>query len=145
TPGEAPFALAAVASTAGQLNGAWVAADGSRAIIYDTVSNTGFQAGVNGAANVQDLCITLGAPQDGAAAGSYTASTDPAVCTGIPGGLAPANTDATGQFAMPGTFFGPIDFTITAGAPDAISLQPYFMGAPFGAPVALERSESNLQ
>lgn len=145
TPGEAPFTLAAVGSTAGQLNGAWVAAGGSRMIIYDTVSNTGFQAGVNGAANVQDLCITLGAAQGGAATGSYTASTDPAVCTGIPGGLAPVNTDATGQFAMPGTFFGPIDFTIAAGVPDAVSLQPYFMGTPFGAPVNLERSESNLQ
>lgn len=144
TPGEAAFSLTAVGSTPGQLHGAWAAANGTRVIVYNTTNNTGFQAAVNGAVNMQDLCITLGAPQGGGATGSYTASTDPATCTGIPGGLAPANTDATGQFAMPGTFFGPIDYTVTAGAPDTISLQPYFFGGPFGAPVVLSRSESNL-
>lgn len=144
TPASAPFSLTAVGSAPGQLHGAWAAADGNRVIVYDTTSSTGFQAAVNGAPNMQDLCITLGAAQGVGAGGSYTASTNPATCTSIPGGLAPANTDASGQFAMPGTFFGPIDYTITAGAPDSISLQPYFFGGPFGSPVVLSRSESNL-
>lgn len=143
TAGAAPFNLAAVASTAGQLNGAWVSADSRRVIIYDTTLNTGFQAAVNGAVNAQDLCITVGAGQTGTSSGSYTANTT-LTCASIPGGLAAFNTDATGQFAMPGTFFGPIDFTITAGAPDSISLQPYFFGGPFGPPVVLNRSSSNL-
>lgn len=144
TGASVPFTLAEVDSTDGQLHGAWASADNSRFIVFDTTAGTAFHAGVNGAANVQDLCIALGAAQGAGADGSYTANATPGECTSIPGGLAPVNTDTTGFFAMPGAFGGSVDFTITAGPLGAVSLQPYFMGAPAGAPVALVRSESNL-
>lgn len=143
-----PYTFTAADSISGQLQGAWASGDKLRVFAYSAVDGTVFHYGVNnGAGNVQDQCLTLGAPVQGTATGSYVPNLTPATCT-IPGGLAPINVDPSGgAAAFPGTpgAFGAltVDYTLTAGPPNGLSLQPTFFGGPFGPPVGFTRSEIN--
>lgn len=142
------WSFTAVDSTAGTLTGPWASNDRLRVFVYDGANDTVIHYGVNGgAANLQDLCMTLGAPVVAGADGSYLARNDAATCT-IPGGLTPVNVDPSGGgAAFPGTpnAFGAltVDYDLTAGAPDTLSLQPTFFGGPFGPLQAFSRSEPN--
>lgn len=129
TFGATVLTLTAVESTADQLTGAWATADRQRVFIYNSADGTGFHMGVNGQANVQDVCLTIATPA--AASGIYTQNR--ATCT-IPGGLTFVDTDTSGFIGLPGAplFGGPpgdIPWTVTAGSPGTMAMQP-----PFGAP-----------
>lgn len=143
-----PFSFTAVPSTAGQLTGAWVTADSFRVFVYDSATGYGFHAGLNGAVNLQDVCLIIADPA--AATGSYTQDRG-AGCT-VPGGVVDTDPFAAfgGFYGLPGTPaapFGsppgtpptasPVNYTVTAGAPDTLALQSAF------GPVNWSRSVPN--
>lgn len=113
TPGTPWSGATTVASTAGQLEGAW-AAD-SRAFVYAS-DGTAMHYGVNGVVNLQDVCLVVSAPTG--TSGTYTQNRDPATCA-IPGGLAPVEVDPSfGFFGLPGA---PSAFAPPGTPPPAIT------------------------
>ncbi len=121
-----PFTYTAANSTAGQLTGAWVTADAQRVFVYDSTDGTGFHMGVNGAANLQDVCLTIADPT--AATGSY-AQNRGSSCV-IAGGVVDTDPFATfgGFYGLPGTPSAgtspSISYAVTAGSPDTLALTP---------------------
>lgn len=147
--------------TIGRIQGVWTTSDSKRVFVYNDTTFYGFHAGVNGAPNLQDVCLTtLNADvlssflsRRGGDTGCMTTATDDGlVAVGtvdVPNATTTNSTPALiagfeGRF--PGTITNailspsPILYTVTPGTPDSLLIQNTLNNNPIGAPVTFTRA-----
>src|SRR5690606_1493060 len=142
TFGTASWRLIEPASVAGQMAGAWVTADHRRVWIFDAATYNGFHAGVNGLGHAQDRRYSLEDVQ--APAGFYTRRGNATSCdlgTGYftldvpslntvprnPEGFVSKWPQSTSN--ADGRPSSPVNYTITPGSPDRLSIRETVNGA----------------
>lgn len=147
-------------SVDGQMTGAWIPADHRRSWVFNFDDTTGIHFGVNGPVNLQDGCFVF---DDGtASSGYYTRRGGSTGCmttgAGYATGFATFDTPGVGASTLPpgwlgkfpgsqGAFDGrppsPNTFVITAGDPDALTVQGALNGTPIGTPQTFYRTRAN--
>lgn len=148
-PGTVVLAMTEVTATPGQVNGAWGSNDRLRQLVYSSADDTVFHAAANGVANVQDMCLIMSNPLG--ASGTYLQDRS-SICR--PGTLAVIDT-APSWFlqrlpgtppsltSAPQTAPEPVNFAVTAGPPETLTLQETYQGTVVGSPVTFTRSVVN--
>jgi hypothetical protein len=151
-------------NTAGEIQGVWTTADSKRVFIYNKTTFYGFHAGVNGAPNLQDACFTI---EDASATTSfYTRRGGDTGCmttaNGTTGTVATGTVDVPNDTAsnttaplipgfegrLPGSITNsilspsPIQYTITTGSPNTLTIQNTLNDNPIGAPIVFTRATS---
>lgn len=156
--------------TLGQIQGAWTSADSRRVLVYDDVTYYAFHAGVNGAPNLQDQCLTILTPaapssfytRRGGGTGCMGTATANVVTTSgtvsvgtvdVPDATATATSTNTTKPFVPGflgrlpgtqstlvTATSPVNYTVTPGTPDTLVIQNTLNAIPVDLPVTFTRA-----
>lgn len=153
-------------SIPGELTGTWVTADNLRVFAYNKNETYAFHMGLNGQPNVQDLCFVVDefSTQSGGRFGRRSGGTGncniggngaaairdipTANVTGAARTFPRVIPSFTGKFPNSGAQFdgrptSPNEFSVTAGAPDSLSVQPTVNGVLVGTPLVLRRERAN--